>query len=706
MKLAGITAAVAAVAAATGASAQEAAQPTAPAPEVVATADTAGEGVIAYPPSFFADAQPQSAMDMISRVPGFQFDGGDSVRGFNGAAGNVLIDGQRPASKTDPLENILRRIPATTVERIELIRGGANGIDMQGKTVLVNVVRKTTASQQALWAVASGFVSDGRTSPAMRLEGSRRWDGRSIEGSVLFYNFIDDGAGEGPRLTFDPAGVLIQRAFADETAGGRGVETKGSFETPLLGGKFRINVAGKREAYNWDLEDTTSFPSFYQFRAHDDFDENFRGEVGVQWSRDLSPKVAIELLGLQTWRDTDYLSTFDDTVDNFVFTQGSINGESILRGKMRYTFSDTLSLEGGAEGAYNFQDRTTAFDLNGAPIPIPAASVLVEETRAEVFGTATWRATPQLTVEAGARVEYSVLSQTGDTNLEETFVYPKPRLFVTWAPNEANQVRFRIEREVGQLNFGDFVSSAQLSTGVVTAGNANLVPGQSWTYELAYERRFWEKGALVLTAAYSQMQDVVDRIPVIDLSTCPLVAGVPDPTSPLCVFYSGVGNIPEGRNLRVDVNLTVPLDKLYIKGGLFSFEGTWRFSEVEDPTTGETRRISGQGPFYGNAAFTQDIPQWRLNWGTDVGIGFVERYYGIDQIETVHLQSWYRAWAEWKPMPSLSLRVEFQNLAARDFIRTRDVYGGLRDTTPLLFRERKDLNFDPFVYVRIRKTWG
>ena len=61
-------------------------------------AETAAEqqGVISYTPADFAAARPNTALDMINRLPGFAFDGGDSVRGFAGAAGNVLIDGQRP----------------------------------------------------------------------------------------------------------------------------------------------------------------------------------------------------------------------------------------------------------------------------------------------------------------------------------------------------------------------------------------------------------------------------------------------------------------------------------------------------------------------------------------------------------------------------------------------------------------------------------
>src|SRR5260221_9703445 len=98
------------------------------------------QAVTPYAPSFFAGVQPSTALDMVQRLPGFTLDTGSNVRGFAGAAGNVLIDGARPASKDDPLDEILKRIPASQAERIDVIRGGAPGIDMQGKTVIANVI--------------------------------------------------------------------------------------------------------------------------------------------------------------------------------------------------------------------------------------------------------------------------------------------------------------------------------------------------------------------------------------------------------------------------------------------------------------------------------------------------------------------------------------------------------------------------------------
>jgi hypothetical protein len=110
--------------------------------EAVTAPDSTAPSVTPFAPAFFADYRPSSAMDMIGRLPGFSFDGGNGNRGFAGTGGNVLIDGERPPSRNDSLSSILNRIPADQVARIDLIRGGAGGIDMQGHTVVANVIRK------------------------------------------------------------------------------------------------------------------------------------------------------------------------------------------------------------------------------------------------------------------------------------------------------------------------------------------------------------------------------------------------------------------------------------------------------------------------------------------------------------------------------------------------------------------------------------
>jgi hypothetical protein len=74
-----------------------------PEPVNVTTDAAAREGVTPYPAAFFNAYAPNTALDMINRLPGFQFDrgAGNDVRGLAGSAGNVLIDGAAPpASRT------------------------------------------------------------------------------------------------------------------------------------------------------------------------------------------------------------------------------------------------------------------------------------------------------------------------------------------------------------------------------------------------------------------------------------------------------------------------------------------------------------------------------------------------------------------------------------------------------------------------------
>lgn len=661
----------------------EAATPAAP-------AQAGSEGVTVFEAAYFAEIQLNSAMDMIERVPGFSFDDGDNVRGLGGTAANVLIDGRRPASKSEPMQDTLRRIPASQVLRLELIRGGAPGIDMQGQPVVINVVRVPGAGGNTTFAVASGWYQDGRTTPAMRFEGARPLSGdRRFEWSSLIYNFVDDGAGEGPRQRYDAAGVLIRDGYSDETAGGRGGTFSAGWQQPLVGGRLALNSRLQLEEYQFGLEDAVFSPAPGSLNVNDDYSQ-VNGEVGVNWQRAFGEQWRLEAVAIQRLRGSDFVTDFTNGVDQGQFTEDATSGESIGRLTLRHTRSPTWSLEGGGEVAFNFLESATTYTENGVPIVLPASDVRVEELRGELFATSTWRPDPRWGLELGMRAEVSTITQTGSTALERSFFYPKPRALLTWTPSERNQFRLRLEREVGQLDFGDFVSSAAFSTGVITAGNAELEPDKTWVAELAWERGFWDGGSLVVTLAHEEITDASDRVPIF---------------TPTGVF-DAPGNIGDGTADSLGIDLTVPLARLGIAGGRLRAQMEWSVSEVRDPTTGELRRATGQEPFEGEINFTQDLPRWNLQWGGNAFLGFTETYYRFDTVETVELEPWFNLFAEWRYRPDLSFRVELQNLSGRNFIRTREVYSGPRDVSPVVFRETRDLNFDPFIYFRIRKTWG
>ncbi len=119
---------------------------------------------------------------------------------------------------------------------------------------------------------------------------------------------------------------------------------------------------------------------------------------------------------------------------------------------------------------------------------------------------------PKLSLEAGTRIETSRISQSGGATKERGFTFVKPRFIAAYALRPTTQLRMRVERVVGQLDFEDFAASADNSTGVVSAGNANLEPERYWLAEAAFEQRFWP-AVEELASLGQEAADTVEKQP-------------------------------------------------------------------------------------------------------------------------------------------------------------------------------------------------
>ncbi|WP_313334649.1 Plug domain-containing protein [Sphingobium yanoikuyae] len=125
-----------------------------------------------YPADFYAPFQPQTALDMLERTLGFLLSEGNSLRGFGGAAGNVLIDGQRPTVKAGGITEVLRRIGAARVERVVLLRG--TDPEAQGQTLAANVILRTDGGGSGNASLKLSHTRDGRISPSAQISRARR----------------------------------------------------------------------------------------------------------------------------------------------------------------------------------------------------------------------------------------------------------------------------------------------------------------------------------------------------------------------------------------------------------------------------------------------------------------------------------------------------------------------------------------------------
>ncbi len=176
---------------------------------------SAEAGVVDYPASFFDRFKPQTALDMVQQVPGFRLEESETgPRGFANATGNLLVNDQRPSAKADLPSAILSRIPASNVERIELIRAQVRGIDLRGQSALINVILRNDTPAAVKWEAAIlRPAKHGPLTPSLSLSLTDSWNQIEFNAGV---EMLKNSYGRtGLDRLFDGAGNLTENRYDD-----------------------------------------------------------------------------------------------------------------------------------------------------------------------------------------------------------------------------------------------------------------------------------------------------------------------------------------------------------------------------------------------------------------------------------------------------------------------------------------------------------
>jgi hypothetical protein len=551
--------------------------------------------------------------------------------------------------------------------------------------VVVNVITRSESSRQSIFTANATLFEGGQDLYGGSYQFTAR-EGETTWGVTLSDGMsMSDANGMGPVVRRDGSGAVIRTEDYWNDQYGGGTSIRGNFATPLFGGK--IDLTARYGVNDFHAIALQTSPTVRRENLFDD--DGSGGEVGVVYTRPLSPRFNLETRFIHQFNDFDSVSVARSQVGGVDspeqrFTSEGNASETIFRSLVRFERSPALTFETGGEVAYNMLETDQAFSVGGTPVPLPSASVTVEELRGEAFGKGTWRIRDDLTLEGGLRLEASTISQSGDADQEKSFFFAKPRLQATWTPMPNNQVRFRFEREVGQLDFGDFAASADLDEDNVLGGNADLEPEQRWISEITYERRFWTDGIVSIGYRHDEIVDAIDVLP-------------------LDMGLSAVGNIGDGTLDQLAVNILVPMDRFGFSGGKLGFRNTWNHTEVTDPTTGETREISGVRPSQPVFTIQQDIPSWKLQWGGAYIESLHQFSYDPDQTSGFRGSDYFELWAEYKPTATLSLRAQVN--VWNDFEVERTVYADRTPARPIAFVESRYIDPRTFWSLRLRKTF-
>lgn len=608
-----------------------------------------------YDAAFFARFAPQTALDMAEQVPGFSIEEVQAGRrGFTGATGNVLIDGAQPTAKSLSTREILSRIPASQVLRLEVIRAGASA-QAAGQATVLNVVRQP-ASGTVLVEVQADVTKLGRATP--NLDAS--WTGRlgpvelTLGGAYQEFftplegvRVLRNGQGQltGTRYDFTP------RTFSDTSMT---VEAR----APVLGGRLGLNLKAGRELFDTVLDsagrDAQGLPTD-RFTLTLDY-RTETAEVGLDFERPLGA-LTLNVLGLAT---RTRVADDDETVD-FALTATPLGGarqdlrqsagETVGRVQLQGKLGASLDWTVGLEGARNTLDQRLRLTEDGVPVRLPAANVTVSEDRGEGFVTVVWRARPAWTVEGGLAHERSRLTQSGDSaGAEAAFQFWKPTLQISRALGGDSQLRLRLVREVDQLDFTDFASAGDLNDQRVGAGNPELEPETEWDAQLTLDQRFAGDGSLVLTASYRAIDNVIDIAPI--------------------GAFDGPANIGSAEIAGLAAEATVPLGRL-LPGGQLQAEGRVREFRVTDPTTLRSRDISNRSETSYSLNLRQDLPARRLAWGLGLNKEGQSQQYLRRELSTYEEGPFLNAFIDRSLPGGAKLRLYGENLLDTTFQRER-----------------------------------
>lgn len=543
--------------------------------------DIDGE-TLSYSPEYFVQFAPQTAADMVARLPGFEIRGSEgNERGFGQASLNILINGRRPSSKSSGANEILRRIPADNVTRIEIVDGAT--LDIPGLAGQVaNIVAKT-GEFSGSWNWAARFEEG--TQPQLGDGGvnfSAKRGRLEAVGSLGFnqFTFTEDG----DETFFDGNSTVIQD---------RNEKIGFNLDVPVAnlnltyardnGDIANLNISGSRRNENVTAQEQFSniaSPGLSGDAITENGQDRDELEISGDYSFDapfLGQNGRLKIIGLQRRDKFDFVSRFvfntPETGQSFrEFIQDDIANETIARAEYTWKSGETNDWSIALEGAFNTLESETSVSVDGnASGP---ENVRVEEDRVQANLSRSWTLSPRVNAQTSLGAEYSVIDLVTSDDGSNSFFRPKGSVSLSYNLDEDWTLRTQAERNVGQLDFSTFVSSVSFADDTVTSGG-NITPVQTWEAEIELEHRN-PKG---LSGRAKLFYDLIED---------PVVQQLFDDGS------QGPENLDSNAHLYgIEGNLTWVLDDV-LKGLRIELEGLLADSDIRDVVTGQNRSRGSQ----------------------------------------------------------------------------------------------------------------
>ncbi|MEN3972609.1 TonB-dependent receptor [Sphingomicrobium sp. XHP0235] len=645
-----------------------------PTPVAAQDADAA-RGARIYTPADLARYAPQTALDMVRRIPGFSLESGDQgSRGLGQASQNVLVNGQRISGKTNDAISTLSRIDADQVVRIEILDGAT--LDVPGLSGEVANVVYEGGGVSGTWryqATLRERIADNFIDGSATLSGgdvAERWSLAAETNRRRQGNF-------GPELLFSPDGTLLvsreevarydsfrprvsgsyTRRFADGSdlslsgAGGLGVQRNRTDGTiaPVEGDALNERFEGSED--EWNLE------------------------VGADYAFDLGAG-RLKLIGLQRFEHSPTSDLFGVIGADFArFERVVDESESIARGEYGWATGGAdwgLSLE----GAFNQLDSEGVFidlPVDGPEMATDFAPNTIAEQRAEAIVSFSRPLGPRVSLQANAGGEVSRI--VADGGEARTYANPKGSAALSWRASDRLTVDASVERVVDQLNFFDFLATVDIQNDADRARNDAIRPPTRWVGRVQGIVKLGAWGSVTPFLAGQRIEGIIEAIPIDD-------------------DREALGNAGNATRWSAGGEGTLLLAPLGLPGARLDFDVSFGDSRFVDPLLLTPRALGGQTYSRFNFDFRHDLPGTAIAYGGSFYAEDEEGNYRLDQF-TNRFNAGPRVsiFAEHKNLwRGMQANLEISNLLQTNDRFDRIAYVDRRDG-PIAFIERQDRAF-------------
>jgi len=518
-----------------------------------------------------------SALDAMRNLPGITVDNDGQVQLRGSKQVMVMIDGKQTALTGFGGQSGLANLPASAIDKIEIINNPSAKFDANGNAGIINIVYKkekkegfngkvgVSAGVGALWVkqpnypgIRPQYQNTPKVNPSLSLNYRKNKVNLFFQGDNLYTQTLNKN--EFADRFYDTGEVIRQQVKRNRNTniitGKTGIDyyanDRNTFTFSGLFSSEKIIDRGDQPFFNASLSERLRLWQFLEdelkttVTASGTWQHKYRQpgrllNVGLNYTFHREDEKYFFTNILPTFTGTDSFKLLSDehvgdlTVD---YTQPTRYGRFEAGAKLRRRIIPT--------NMQFFPGLNSPLDSNAG------GRATYNEIIPALYGTYLFE-TKTLEVEAGLRVEYVDLRYEVDPNHNTyksngyQYAQPFPNLRLAYKLNDNNRLSFFYNRRVDRPNEVDIrIFPKYDDAEIIKVGNPALRPQFTSSFELGYKSG-WDAGYLYSALYHKEMEGTITRIGSI----------VPGST----LIYNIFQNAGRSRNTGVEVVLSQNLAK-------------------------------------------------------------------------------------------------------------------------------------------------